>query len=54
MGSNEQEMESESLAFCMAQAGIITGGNAQHELFSRNALDETEALPNEAAWDLDN
>ena len=53
MGSNEQEMESESLAFCMAHAGTITGGNAQHELFSRNALDKTEALPNEAAWDLD-
>ena len=35
------------------QAGVITKGNRQREQGSGNALDETEALPIEAAWDLD-
>ena len=48
-----QEMESQLLAFCRTQAGIITNGDTQHGQGSDNALDETDALPIEAAWDLD-
>ena len=48
-----QEMESQLLAFCRTQAGVITNGDRQREQGSGNALDETEALPIEAAWDLD-
>lgn len=40
--------------YWMAQAGIIIGANTRHEQGSGNALDEREALPIEAAWDLDN
>jgi hypothetical protein len=46
-------MESQTLTFCRTQAGIITNGNRQHEQGSGNALDDSEALPIEAAWDLD-
>ena len=48
-----QVMESELLAFCMAQAGFVNDGDTQHEQGAGNALDATEALPVEAAWDLD-
>jgi len=47
------EMESQLLAFCRTQAGIITNGDRQCEQGSGNVLDETEALPIEAAWDFD-
>ena len=48
-----KEMESQLLAFCRAQVGIITNGDTQRVQGGANALNETEALPIEAAWDLD-
>jgi hypothetical protein len=48
-------MERELMAFCRAQAGI-DDNNAQHEQEghgNNNAAEGTEALPVEAAWDLD-
>jgi hypothetical protein len=50
-----QKMESQLLAFCRTHAEIMNNGNRQHEQDSGNALlDEKEALPIEAVWDLDN
>ena len=48
-----KEMESQLLAFFRAQVGIITNGDTQRVQGGANALNETEALPIEAAWDLD-
>ena len=53
--AQSEQMERELMAFCRAQAGI-DDNNAQHEQEghgNNNAAEGTEALPVEAAWDLD-
>jgi hypothetical protein len=62
-----EQVERELIAYCRAQAGIddnnaqhkqegLGDNNAQHKqegLGDNNAAEGTEALPVEAAWDLD-